>query len=184
MRKTENGKLEETKSAEIKGVSVEMMRWWITHRSREKYRLWHPDHIDFIVKHKPEKGYVGYSYIATERFGKYQVSLDSTILEWTDNTATVLHKVILHPWPFPVFNLRVRMVMKNTPEGIFMDSTHTIGSDLPVLGCFWNFITRNFIYTDKLRAAYAQHVKEESENFPQFLSKLYAESLEKNCRQY
>lgn len=180
MKIIENGKLEEKKTAEIKGVTLEMMRWWITHRTQQNYRLWHPDHIDFIVRHKPKTGYEGYSYVATERFGKYRVSLESTILEWTDNTTTVLHKVILHPCPFPLYNLRVRMVMKNTSEGIIMDSTHTIGSDLPVLGRFWNFITRNFIYTDKLRTAYARHVKEESENFPQFLSRLYAERTDKD----
>ncbi|OGO20615.1 MAG: hypothetical protein A2144_02940 [Chloroflexi bacterium RBG_16_50_9] len=175
MRIIENGKLEETGSVEIKGVTLEMMRWWIMHRTRESYKMWHHDHIDFKVLRRPERGEVGYTYIVKERFGKYLVSLKSTIEEWSDTASTVLHKTYLHPWPVPMYNLRVRLKFAATPAGLMLHSTHVVGSDNPIWGRLWNFITRKFIYTEKLRAAYARHAEEESENFPNFLKKLYAE---------
>ena len=179
MKVIENGKLEETGSVEIKGITPEMMRWWVMNRTRERYQMWHPDHIDFRVLHKPELGEVGYTYLVKERFGEYLVSLKSTIEEWNDTTSTVLHKTYLHPCPFPMYNLRVRLKFEGTPDGMILHSTHTVGSDNPVWGRLWNFITRKFVYTAKLRAAYARHAEEESENFPQFLTKLYAECVDK-----
>ena len=173
MKIIENGKLEETGSIEIKGVTPEMMRWYNMHRTRERYFMWHPDHIDYKVLHKPEKGYVGYIYQVKERFGKYLVLLKTVVEESSDTTLTVRHKTSIDHWP--PFYRRVHLKFEGTPAGLILHSKLTVGSDNPVWGRLWNFITRKFLYTEKFREAYIKHAREESENFPKFLPKLYAE---------
>jgi len=180
MKIIENGKILEVESVEIKGITPEMMTWYSRHRDTERYKLWHPDHIEYkLVKDAPKGSYAGRVYHVTERFGKYLVVLKSTTGKAVGNSSTVLHRVCRGHFPIPLFNLRVSLEREYTSDGMILRATHVVGSDVPVIGRFWNWITRKFIYTPDFQAAYEKHRNEESYNFPKFLPKLYAEYADK-----
>ena len=164
-----NGKIRMTGSREMKGITPEMMVWWSTHRTKERIKMWHPDHLDFKVLYKPEKGHVGSVYKIKEKHGKYTLDMKLTVYGVTDKSFTHVQKARGY-----IRNTHIEF--EATPDGMIMHSTSIIGSDNPVFGRLWNFITRKFLYTEKYQAASAQHSGvEEAANLQEFLPKLYAE---------
>lgn len=167
-----NGKLLITSSHKIKGLTPEMMVWWSTHRSTERIKMWHPDHVYFKVKYKPESGHAGSVYKIKEKHGKYTLYHTLTVHGVTQNSFT--------------FTQNARGYLRNshieweaTPDGCIANSTSVIGSDNPVWGRFWNWVTRKFLFTDTYRAAAAKHSLTEGENLKAFLPKLFEENVNK-----
>lgn len=167
-----NGKLEITGSHEVPGVTPAMMLWWSVHRNKERYKMWHPDHIDFKVLYKPEKGHIGSVYIEKEKHGSYMVNKKLVVVGMSDNSFTVRQNG-------RGYIRLTHIIFEPTATGMIMNSTQIIGSDNQFFGRFWNWVTRTFLYTKKYRAAAAKHGVLENESVPKFLPKLYAEYADK-----
>ena len=69
VRIVENGKVEVKKTIEAKGITLEMLNLYnALPNTLEKYRAWHPDHIDRKVVQRPGK----HTYVLeTQRIGKH-----------------------------------------------------------------------------------------------------------------
>jgi hypothetical protein len=168
MNLSKTGKLEWEGSVEIDGVTPEMMMWYSLNRNTERYKLWHPGHIEFKTLYKPPQGYAGTVYLIKEKVGKYVVKMRLTVTEVTDNTFAGIFRTQGYNW---FFHLR----FESTPRGMVLHSSHSLGSDNPLWGPAWNWFIRNFLYTRGLRAAHAIHGREEKENLQKFLPRLYRE---------
>lgn len=157
------------------GVTPEMMIWWSMNRNKERYKMAHPDHIDFKTVYKPEKGQVGTRFYHKEKHGRYM-----------ERTTFVVEGISDHTFDIAIksrgFTRRTHLVFEAVPGGTKISSTQIIGSDNPIWGRFWNFITRKFLYTAEYRAACAKHGSEEfgPEGTPKILPKLYAENADKS----
>ena len=168
-----NGKLEVTRTWEVKSVTPKMMTWWFTHRkNKERYKLWHADHIDFRVLYKPEKGHIGSVYYEKQKVGNAVHKITAVVLGVSDTTYTQL---IHHP----LYTTVIYSEFEATPTGTIVHDTFIVVSDNRVFGRFWNFMTRKFLYTEKSRAAHGPHAAVERENLSNSLPKLYAEFADK-----
>ncbi len=163
-----NGMLEMETAREIKGVTPAMMRWWSVHRTKERYKLSHPDHIDFQTLYKPEEGHIGSVYAIKEKHGRFMLDMKVIVQGITDSTFT--HVQIARG-----YRRQTHLVFEPTPDGMILHSHHIIGSDNPVWGPLWNWVTRKFLISDEYRAAIAKHGQEETANYAKFLPQLYAQ---------
>ncbi len=68
VRRIDNGRLALTCVHELEGVTPEMMLWYFTHRTKERYQMWHPAHLDFRVVSQGGPDHVGDVYWIDEMF--------------------------------------------------------------------------------------------------------------------
>jgi len=173
-----NGKLEITFTREVEGLTPKMMIWWLTHRKdTERYKLWHPDHIEFKVLYKPEKGHVGSVYFEKQKRAGSLEKITAVVLAVSDTTYAQLFRCAGR-W-LPRYTIQLFEEFEPTPTGTIVHGIQIVGSDNRVWGRFWNFITRKFLFTEKTRARQAEHGLLERENSLKILPKLYAEFADK-----
>jgi len=156
----------------LPGVTPDMMRWWSLNRNRERYRMAHPDHIEFKTVYKPENGDVGTRFYHEEKHGKYMEKTYFVVEGISDNTFNICIKS-------RGFTRRTHLKFEPAQGGTYLSSTTIIGSDNPYWGRIWNWVTRKFLFTADYRAACAKHGKEEFTTTPQILPKLFAEATSK-----
>ena len=168
-----NGKLESTRTWEVKGVTPKMMSWWFTHRKNaERYKLWHPDHYDFRVLYKPEKGHIGSVYHEATKTGNKVRWVTAVVLGVSDTSYTqLMHRTL--------YKSVISSTFEATPTGTIIHDTTIAGSDNRVFGRFGNFIMRKFLSTGKRRTAHGPHMAQERDNLEKYLPKLYAEFADK-----
>ena len=171
IRVIKNGKLEVSRTYELRGVTPEMLSWYRLARTKEWYKMWHPDHIDYKLLYKPAEGSIGAVYSETQKVGGRVYEMKKTILAQTDEISEIILK-------FPLFSIWGRLVCENTPTGTVRHSTQVYGSDNPVWGRAWNFVLRKFVLPRFLED-FSRHQDEEMVNTMDFLPKLYAEAAGK-----
>jgi len=158
----------------LPGVTPEMMHWWSLNRNKERYKMVHPDHIEFKTLFKPEKSDVGTVFYHEEKHGRYMEKTRFVVEGISANTFDI---AIRSRW----FTRRTHLVFEAAPGGTYLSSTGIIGSDNPYWGRLWNWFTRKFLYTAEYRAACAKHGKDEFTVTPQILPKLFAEATGKKA---
>lgn len=169
VRVIENGKIEFTSSNEIKNVTPEMVLWYFTNRTKERYQMWHQAHIDFKVIYKPESGHLGSIYYIKEKL-ENGPTIDTKLLVVEATDESFAEKGLDRKLPNYIYHR-----VEATPTGTRMYNRGTFGSDIPILGRIQNFFIRNFMLKEDGLKACFQHLREEAENFSEFLPRLYAE---------
>ena len=178
VRIVDNGKIEMTCVDEVKGVTPKMILWYLLNRTKERYQMWHPTHIDFQVLSQPIDCGVGSIYYIKEKpVGGPMVETIAEVLEASiiaENQTIILEKFRQHAFPMSVYHR-----MEAIPNGTRIYSNLTVGSDTPFFGRIHNALLRKKmrISTKEAYNVWFGHVKEEGKNFEKFLPKLF----EKEC---
>lgn len=175
VRIIDNGKIEHTCVDEIKGVTPRMILWYFLNRTKERYQMWHPTHIDFQVLSQPIDCGVGSIYYIKEQ--PEGGPMIETIAEVLKADIDETKAVILEKFRQRAFPLRVYHRMEAIPDGTRMYSNLTLGSDTSIIGRIQNARLRRKmrIFTEEGYKVLFNHVREESKNFEKFLPKLYEE---------
>jgi len=179
VRIIDNGKIELTCVDEIKGVTPRMILWYFLNRTKERYQMWHPTHIDFQVLSQPIDCGVGSIYYIKEKLE--DGPMIETVAEVLEADIDETKAVILEKFRQRAFPMRIYHRMEAIPDGTRMYSNLTVGSDTPIIGRIQNALLRRKmrIFTEEGYKVLFNHVREESKNFSKFLPKLYAECAEK-----
>jgi len=179
VRIIDNGKIEHTCVDEIKGVTPRMILWYFLNRTKERYQMWHPTHIDFQVLSQPIDCGVGSIYYIKEKLEGSPIMID-TVADVLEADLDETKAVILEKFRQRNFPVRVYHRMEAIPGGTRMYSNLTVGSDTPIIGRIQNARLRRKmrIFTEEGYRVLFNHVREESRSFEKFLPKLYEENAD------
>ncbi len=170
VRRIEGGRLELRCVHEVEGVSPEMMLWFFTHRTKERYQMWHPAHADFKVLGNGDGNHIGDVYFIDEVFEDGRTLAVKLRVTEADITEFAEQHV---SWRKPG---GISHKMERTSSGTRVRTSALFGTALPVLGPVYNYILRKFAYKPKMFKAAFLHMDEEFLHFPEFLPQLYAAS--------
>lgn len=178
VRIIDNGKVEMTCVDDAKGVTPKMILWYMLNRTKERYKMWHPTHIDFEVLSEPIDRAVGSIYhIVEQATGGPMVDAIVEVLEASiisDDQTIILERFRQRSFPMTIYHR-----MEAMPGGTRVYSNLTVGSDIPVFGRIHNAILRRKmrISTPDGYKVWFNHVSDEGKNYAKFLPKLF----EKEC---
>ncbi len=174
VRIIDNGKIEMTCVDEVKGVTPRMMLWYFLNRTKERYQMWHPTHIDFQVLSQPIDGGVGSIYYIKEQMeGGPMIDTVAEVIEADlDETKAVLREKFRQT----EFPLMVYHRMEVMPGGTRIFSNLTLGSDNKRQNA--QLLKKTGIMTEKGYKVVFTHVQEEGKNFEKFLPKLFEENAD------
>lgn len=163
----DRGRIELTCTHQIDNVTPEMILWFFTHRTKERYGMWHKAHEDFKTIREAGEGFVGSIYYIKERFAN-GAALETKLLVVKASLDEFAEKHL--SWKSPG---AISHRMERTPKGTRVHSRATFGSTVPVVGPLINCFLRRFVHTVEACKGVFNHMDEEFGNFPKFLPDLY-----------
>jgi hypothetical protein len=169
VRRIDNGRLALTCVHELEGVTPEMMLWYFTHRTKERYQMWHPAHLDFRVVSQGGPDHVGDVYWIDEMFTDGR-RLDVKLLVVKADLGEFAEKHLSPRQPGGISHR-----MESTSGGTRVRTTAFFGSEGRMLGPLFNWYLRTTAYKRPVFEAALLHLDDEFTRFPTFLPTLYAE---------
>jgi hypothetical protein len=167
VRRIDKGRLALTCVHELEGVTPEMMLWYFTHRTRERYQMWHPAHADFRVVSQGGADHVGDVYRIDEIFADGR-RLDVKLLVVKADLGEFAEKHLDRRQPGGISHR-----MERTQGGTRVYTTAFFGSDGKVVGPLLNWYLRKSAYKRPVFAAAFLHMDDEFTRFPAFLPALF-----------
>jgi uncharacterized protein YndB with AHSA1/START domain len=166
VRQLDKGKIELTSRIGVKGVSPEQVYQFMINLDDERYRQWHPEHhLEWKVLHRPKDETVGSVYYFKERFEDGQVlGARIKVVEAIPGQRLVQRSV--SPW-WKSFDIVTSF--ESTPEGTLVTHQIVAGSDLPLVGRFFNLILIPLFLPQRHIQAIHNHANEEFTNLERLL---------------
>ncbi len=169
VRRIDRGRLALTCVHELEGVTPEMMLWYFTHRTKERYQMWHPAHLDFRVVSQGGADHVGDVYWIDEIFADGR-RLDVKLLVIKAGLDEFAEKHLDRRQPGGISHR-----MESTTGGTRVRTTAFFGSEARAVGPLFNWHLRKSVYNRPVFEAAFLHMDDEFTRFPAFLPALFAD---------
>jgi hypothetical protein len=174
VRVIDHGRVELTCAHDVPGVTPQMILWYFTHRTKDRYQVWHPAHQDFKVIYQSPRGHIGSIYYIKEQFENGPL-LETKLLVVEASDQVFAEKNV--SWNSPG---SITHRFAPIPGGTHVSSRGVLGSDLPLVGDLWNFWRHRFELTPPALKGIFAHMDEEFQNFSKFLPAMYNARTEKD----